>query len=735
MADQELFDGQIISSIPDDHNIAVQQPNPVNAGSKVISWANFKNLLNTLYVSLGNIAQSIDGVKTFLKSPIVPDPTTDLQAVNLRTLNSKTTNPVKIQFDTTQSPTITEEGSLWWNGEEHTMNIDTGLGATIQVGQEQLMLYYNDTGVTITNGSVLHLKSAALFNGVLVKTPELADASTWEKCQGTLSVATHDIPDGALGIATLFGDVRDVDTSGVGAGAQLWLSATNPGEFTDVKPIFPDLAISLGGSYNSQVEGKIFVNFTSSIEDVFHDSWDGSIIETFNFTTSSNGTTVTGLLENVDNTRNLTLRLSTGFYTLDTTTTTLTIALTAGTDASPVTNYVYIPLSTKVLTISTSAWPTSEHVKIALLEVGLPATIQSEGGCIRNQNINDHLKKEDDNGHILHIAERIRQLNAEHDNGTEATLTGTTANGYINITGGQVWQLHKQTFPALSMATGNYLRIVNDFTTAYRRTLNLNTIDAYSSGSTWNNEWGKIVIWGVANKTGEPSFMMCNLPSAGYNSEANAKADASAYADYSIPKRYKGVGFLIAAFTIRITSGTITYNASTGYEDLRGFVPNNVAGGGGGGAGVTSFLGLTDTPSTYSGQAGKVVAINTSETALEFIDVSASVEYALNTATTWDGTNYSPDMATSDVDQRTVNNSVTSLIFATPSNISTTKRHNKWIVIDNSGNSSAIATITFTGYTFPVGVEPTGLAAGAIAVLELDNTLGSVVRSNWTVDE
>jgi hypothetical protein len=41
-------------------------------------------------------------------------------------------------------------------------------------------------------------------------------------------------------------------------------------------------------------------------------------------------------------------------------------------------------------------------------------------------------------------------------------------------------------------------------------------------------------------------------------------------------------------------------------------------GGGGGGGGTTTFLGLTDSPSTYSGQAGKIPKVNSGETGLEF---------------------------------------------------------------------------------------------------------------------
>jgi hypothetical protein len=44
----------------------------------------------------------------------------------------------------------------------------------------------------------------------------------------------------------------------------------------------------------------------------------------------------------------------------------------------------------------------------------------------------------------------------------------------------------------------------------------------------------------------------------------------------------------------------------------------NNFGSGGGGGGATTFLQLTDTPSSYSGQAGKVVKVKTDETGLEF---------------------------------------------------------------------------------------------------------------------
>jgi hypothetical protein len=49
-----------------------------------------------------------------------------------------------------------------------------------------------------------------------------------------------------------------------------------------------------------------------------------------------------------------------------------------------------------------------------------------------------------------------------------------------------------------------------------------------------------------------------------------------------------------------------------------------VEAGGGGGGGATTFLGLTDTPASYSGQGGKGVRVNAGGTALEFIDFATA---------------------------------------------------------------------------------------------------------------
>ncbi len=454
-------------------------------------------------------------------------------------------------------------------------------GCVIKLAYDDVIPIYNpSTTETITAGSVMHLVSAVLVGSEVMAVFEYTNASDWEKIQGTIGISTCTIPPESKGFVGVKGQFKHIDTSHVPVGVQLWVSPITAGDFTATKPSFPDYSISIGGSVTSAVDGEVLVNITSSYTDTFHDAWDGAIRESFDFRVSASGGVVTGTLKNTDPTRNLTGLFSSGLHTIDTTTADLEIVLTAGTDSNVQTNYVYIPKTTKVLTISTSGFPSTEHCKIGVFDCQSASDIEAKGGARGNQNTNDHLKKEGGDGHILHMAEWIRQQYATIDprNGCETTLDDTAGNGYLSMTSGQVSQMHLQSIDAISMPTSSVL-IANDPDTAYSETTNLNTITKFSDGDTWTNKWGKIVVWVIANKSGEPSFLVVNLPREGENDSAKALLDEKQRADYSIGIEYKSKAVLLGAFVIKINAGVVTYDG--GYQDLRGTIPSNIAGGGG----------------------------------------------------------------------------------------------------------------------------------------------------------
>ena len=598
-------------------------------------------------------------------------------------------------FNTLSSITPSGEGAVYWNPNEFTLNIDTGLSPILQVGQEIYLLIYNDTNDTISNLTVLRPRTATIIDDMVIPIVEKAKADVFSSIEGTLMVSTMDIPSSGIGLATRFGRVRGADTSAFSPGAGLFVSATVSGELVDTRPEFPNYNISMGGVLNSDVEeGEFFVSVTRDIFDTTLNFWNGVFRETINFTVSSDGATITGSLEPDNGHEDMTMMFSDGLTTLDTSPP-ATIVLTAGTDDIPQTNYVYIPKATKVLTVATGDWPTEEHIKVSNTILRSASTTETDG-AYGNRNWNDHIQSTtNDQGHLSHITEKIRQFEAQWHSGIEGSVDIITASSpddvYFRNTAGKVYQLHKQTFPLLDMnqysidavstgsktftisddgdlsstfpddrmiqvnnSTGNDamytvastsysdpdfvitveetipdatvdgtigddIHIVNNFAAPNITTLNLNTQALDSTGSSLTNRTFSFVIWGVQNRTGQASHLMCNLPSGSYNSSASAISDALNYSNYSIPTSFQGMGFLIARATFSLSASGGGSWTLEDLEDLRGKIPNTTAGGGGaGGGGVTTFLALTDTPSAYTGEAGKLAVINAGETALEF---------------------------------------------------------------------------------------------------------------------
>ena len=495
-----------------------------------------------------------------------------------------------------------------------TLCVDTGVGLEFCIGQGQYSYVTNNSGVDIDKGNAV--SSTGILGGKITVGKALAE--THAGVTSGVAIAAMDIPDGTDGFVTQFAEITAIDTTAWTGAPVLYISADTAGELTNVRPEFPDYAIQVGAVILDNVAGVISIDLKEGVKNTFNNSWNGVFREEFDFRTSSNGTVITGSLEPSDGHDDMTMMFSDGFDLL-VTTPPATIALTPGTDIAPQVNYVYIPKSTKVLTVSTSEFPTTfEHIKVAQLLLQSALTTQTIG-ALRNQNWNDGLANaQTHQGHTSHVGERIRQIPSQWETGVAATLA-VTSDVFLSNTSGKIYQMHLQTFPAMNMGTGSDVHIVNDPNTAYRTSSNLNDLTVDANGDSIDGDWFNIVVWGVANKTGEASHLMVNLPSGSYGKEGDALKNKDGKDVYIIPKSFNGVGFLIARFTVKKDGATWTYNSGTGYTDLRGFLPNTTAGVGIGASGVTDFLGLDDTPSSYVGQALKIPQVNAGETALEFV--------------------------------------------------------------------------------------------------------------------
>ena len=530
--------------------------------------------------------------------------------------NELTTEAIQYNTDPTIVPAT---GLTSWNPVSHTLDVHTGVnGTVIQSGLETLVQVFNDTGNIITNGSVVYPDgTTTLHLGEYLPNIGLAIANSHETIEKQVGVVTGTIPTNEHGFVTIVGTVRGIDTSGLSLGT-VYISPTVSGGLTSVKPDFPNYPMDIGVVIEVGVAGALIMDIRANSKDTFRNFFNGIFRESHDLIVTSNGTTITGSLTESSGNVKITMVFSDGFTSLPVSPA-KTIILTGGTSTNPQLNYIYILKSTKLLTVSTSGFPLTEHIKVATVFLKTAALTQLEGALI-NRNHVDHLQGSTDNlGYLAHIVERLRLEHAIWDSGVAGTATVTPSTVYLSNTSGAVYQLHRQSFPAYSMPS-KPAYIVNDFADPYRKITNLYPLQFDAKGITMRNSSFSLVVWGVNNKSGQPSQIMINKPTGNYskNSPQDAISDSNNYSVYTIPKAFQGIGFLISRHTFTLNPGGTTWTLEN-TEDLRGRFPNTTAGGGSsGGAPTTEFTALVDTPVTYTGQANKVVVVGAGETALEF---------------------------------------------------------------------------------------------------------------------
>jgi hypothetical protein len=152
-------------------------------------------------------------------------------------------------------------GQLSYDPTSKTILADTGYAdVRVNIGQETHIRFFNDTGSTITNGYVVNAAGVDGVNDVVKGV--LADASSAQLSSAVIGIATHDVPDQTVGLATLIGEVRGIDTSGLPEGGVVYLSAT-AGELTTTRPTYPDTIVIAGTVIKSDADGIFLSQITT----------------------------------------------------------------------------------------------------------------------------------------------------------------------------------------------------------------------------------------------------------------------------------------------------------------------------------------------------------------------------------------------------------------------------------------------------------------------------------------
>lgn len=452
---------------------------------------------------------------------------------------------------------------------------------TLQVGQEVYFRAKNNTGSTITNGSVVYISGG----DANLPTIALANANASASSLPTIGIATHDIETATSGMITRIGTVRNVNTASYTAGQILYLDTTS-GAITGTPPTSPNYLITIGtaGVINATTGTiEVHIDKGSNTSDVIK-IFNGSVLENTDVNVTSNGSVVTLSVQKAGG-GDLSLFFDAAFTNFDTTPA-ATVTLAAGSDTAPTLNYVFVPKSTGLLTSNTTGFPLDEQVvPLASVLVQSAISVQSYG-CYKCNKWSNNLSDSVDVGHLNHINYWIRSQAATWINGIAPTTTITPSGIALDTvnfttTSGKVLQLHKHNFPARDISV-DAAYVINDSTTPYERITNLATTNTTSSGATLrsNNTFYSLVVWGVVSEDDPDCKIFINSPSGSYGNSTDAINDPNGFSNFTIPVEYRGTGFLIARVILRYQTADAGTLTEVQTEDLRGLSPSQAVGGG-----------------------------------------------------------------------------------------------------------------------------------------------------------
>jgi len=156
------------------------------------------------------------------------------------------------------------EGTMYYDLNEHALTVmNDEVDVRHQLGQEGFVRVRNESGGTITNGSVVYISGSG--GGELRPSIALAlsnDAVTSE----VIGLATHDIENNSYGYVTIWGKVNDLDTSAFADGDTLRLSDSTPGGLINTNPITGSYNVLVGYViHSSATTGSIFVQVNADL--------------------------------------------------------------------------------------------------------------------------------------------------------------------------------------------------------------------------------------------------------------------------------------------------------------------------------------------------------------------------------------------------------------------------------------------------------------------------------------
>jgi hypothetical protein len=168
-------------------------------------------------------------------------------------------------FDTSVPSNNVDTAKMRWDSERGTVVLGMYDQVPNELGFKNFWLVKNQTGSTITKGSIVYANGTVGASGRITIDKFIADGSIDAKY--LLGITAHDLSNGEDGYVISFGKIRQVNTNTFAAGAILYPSPTVAGVWTDVEPVAPFIDMPIGFCINSHANnGTIAIRVASGYD-------------------------------------------------------------------------------------------------------------------------------------------------------------------------------------------------------------------------------------------------------------------------------------------------------------------------------------------------------------------------------------------------------------------------------------------------------------------------------------
>jgi hypothetical protein len=166
------------------------------------------------------------------------------------------------QLDTTYSNGFVI-GAISWDIDNGTADIGLSSTLKLKIGQDDTWYVKNQSGSTITKGTVVYASGTLGASGRITIAPMIANGTIPSRF--LLGIVAENILNGADGYVIAKGKIRQINTNAFNDGDVLWVSPTVAGALTVTEPTAPNLKLAIAFVVHKATNGILAVRATEGV--------------------------------------------------------------------------------------------------------------------------------------------------------------------------------------------------------------------------------------------------------------------------------------------------------------------------------------------------------------------------------------------------------------------------------------------------------------------------------------